>query len=135
VSENEISNEIKLLAKKYNVNVMRNEKARNNNGYVCGDYIHLGNFDKPNLELAAFFHELGHFLRNQILNSNRSVCKLSNESLAWEIALAKAKEEGYEWDFYGEELNYARKCLKSFVNSNENHIGPYYNTCSKEKEI
>jgi len=58
-----IPEKLQTLAKKYGVAVERNaEMADHNQGAHAGTDIWLGEFDDPDLEVVAFFHEVGHAL-------------------------------------------------------------------------
>lgn len=113
-----VSKRIQEIAKKYNVEVVRDvENCENNQAAYCGEEIVLGYFDDENKdnELVAFFHELGHVEAGKRLKRSSYFSKISQESMAWEVGLNIAKEEGYEWNYYSPQMDYARTCLASYL--------------------
>lgn len=117
----ELSNEILELAKKYNVNVDRDIwNDLKNTSWSAGNDIYIGEYEDYNIELVSFFHELGHIKMPEFF-SNKRVClaKMTQESLAWEIGLNLAFENGYIFDGYV--LEWARKQLKTY-NRDENFL-------------
>ena len=116
--------EIERLADKYGVKlVSAEENARANGEYrnnmaSAGSTIFLNAFDDPELELAAFFHELGHIEleRSPYFHQKVTFCKISQEALAWEIGFSLAMAEGYNWEYHSKQKCYARDRLKSYVN-------------------
>lgn len=110
-----ISPRIQALADKYGVKVRRDTvNCSPNTGCFCMD-IALGAFDDPDIELVAFFHELGHFLSPPVIKRGNFMCRWSQEGLAWELGLAAAFEEGYEWKYQSKEMIWARAQLKTYV--------------------
>lgn len=124
IINNKIPTNIQDLAAAYNVSVSRDTvNTTINEGASAGRDIYLGNFDDPDLELVAFFHELGHVL------SEERVCKrgcvlnvLSREGLAWELGLGIAFKHGHEWDHKSKEMKYARCHFISYVNNDATKI-------------
>jgi len=120
----EIPTSIQELAATYGVSVSRHTvDTVVNEGCSAGRDIYLGKSDDPDLELIAFFHELGHVL------SEERVCKrgcalsiLSGEGLAWELGLGIAFEHGYEWKYDSKAMKYARRCLVSYINNDATKI-------------
>jgi hypothetical protein len=114
---------IEDLACKYGITLVSAEENKRANGEhrnhmaSAGSTIFLNEFDDPGIELAAFFHELGHVevSRSPYFRGDQSVCKLSQEALAWEVGFTLARKEGYNWDYYSKQYNYARRCLKSYL--------------------
>ena len=106
-----------IIADKYNVTVQRDtENCDDNAGGSAGKDIWLGNFNDPEIETVAFFHELGHTLSNKLVCKRGStMTKLSDEGLAWELGLGIAFEHGYEWDYYGHVMIWAREQLKTYI--------------------
>lgn len=123
---------IERLADKYGiVLVSAAENARMNgewrNNMACaGSTIFLNEFDDPDIELAAFFHELGHVEcgRSPYFHQHTPLCKMSQESLAWEVGLSIAAAEGYHWDYHSKQLKYARQCLISYIH-NHGELGGF----------
>lgn len=118
------------LADKYGLTIIDAETNAKNNGpnpnqmASAGSTIFFNYFDDPDIELVAFFHELGHveISRSLLFNKNSfSFCKISQEALAWEFGLAIAAKEGYHWDYNSKQLEYARDCLMSYIN----YEGPF----------
>ena len=84
----EIPETIKKLAEEYGVSVSRDiENCNPNQGAIAGKEIWLGRFDDPEIEVVAFFHELGHVMSGKVLKRGRTLTKLSGEGLAWEPGL------------------------------------------------
>ena len=101
---------IVTIAHKYNVSVIRDiEHCGNNYGASAGKEIFLGSFDDPELELVAFFHELGHTLSSTVCKGGHTMCKISGEGLAWELGLGIAFEHGYEWKYDSHVMKWARE--------------------------
>ena len=97
----------------------KNNGAHPNNLASAGSTIYFNKFDDPDIEVIAFFHELGHVEAGRSLSLahyRSSLCKLSQESVAWELGLNIAAREGYTWAYNSKELRYARECLKSYLN-------------------
>jgi len=115
----EISANVQELAATYGVGISRdivNETA--NEGWSAGRDIHLGEFDDPDLELVAFFHELGHILSEErVCKRGSTLTVLSAEGLAWELGLGIAFEHGYKWKRDSKEMKYARHCLMSYIDN------------------
>jgi len=115
----DISDSIQKLAALYDVTVTRdtvNDVV--NAGASAGRAIYLGKFDDLDIELVAFFHELGHVLSEErVCKRGYMMCVLSSEGLAWELGLEIAFENGYHWDYNSKEMKYARRCLMSYVNN------------------
>lgn len=124
--------QIEQLASKYGITLVSaedNAKANGehrNNMASAGSTIFLNDFDDPDLEIVAFFHELGHVEagRSPYFHQRVSLCKLSQEALAWEIGLSIANKEGYSWDYYSKQLDYARNCLQSYLHY-EGNLGGF----------
>jgi len=97
------------------------ENCEINEGSCAGKQIFLGQFDDPEIELVAFFHEIGHTLSNErVLKRGRTMCILSGEGLAWELGLGIAYEHGYKWDYHSKPIEYARRRLKTYINNKNN---------------
>lgn len=114
----EISDDLQALAHKYGVTVERdNCNLHPNEGAVAGNNIWLSSFDDHQLELAAFFHELGHVRAPTITKRGMYgvVSKFSAEALAWELGLGIAWDEGYRWDSDSHVLQYARAKLATYA--------------------
>ena len=117
----EIPDRLKKLSEKYNVSVQRDPKCDRNEGASAGFDIYLGEFDDPDIELVAFFHELGHCLSNILVcRRGYTMCTLSSEGLAWELGLGLAYENGYTWDYHSKEMIYARSRLETYIHNSDN---------------
>lgn len=118
--------EIIKISEKHGVSVFRDiENCNKNSGTSAGHEIFLGEFDDPQIELAAFFHELGHTLSNKlVLKRGRRMCTLSGEGTAWEIGLGIAFENGYKWDHDGRVMKWARKQLRSYIDGEYDDTKP-----------
>jgi len=84
-------------------------------GASAGRDIYLGKFDDPDIELIAFFHELGHACRKNLLKTIYSLSTLSNEGFAWEYGLHLAMLEGFSWEFESKEMEWARGRLRTYI--------------------
>lgn len=111
------SKRLKELADKYGVELKRDtvNDCANNGWHAYGRIIYLGPFDDPDLELVAFYHELGHIHSQTIRRRGSMMCHLSDEGLAWEIGLDLAYSDGYKWDYYSKQQAYARDRLTSYI--------------------
>jgi GNAT superfamily N-acetyltransferase len=109
------------LADKYGVKVIRAKEAGNNQASCAGNAILMDYFDDPDLELVAFFHELGHIQNNRNSAARFCLSKLANEGAAWETAMHLATIHGYQWplDYHSKEQKYARECLSSYYLTSE----------------
>lgn len=118
----EIPETIKRLAEKYNVSVTRDiENCSKNNGASADQDIYLGEFDDPDIELVAFFHELGHCKSDEmVLKRGYTMSIMSGEGLAWELGLGLAYENGYKWSYYTKEMKWARERLKTYIENSDN---------------
>jgi hypothetical protein len=125
--------EIERLADKYGVHLVSAKEgaeangAQPNNMSSAGSTIFLNEFDDPDIELAAFLHELGHVElgRTTYFHNEVSFCLISKEALAWEIGFSIAKKEGYDWDYYSKQYDYARKCLLSYLHADGRELGGF----------
>lgn len=117
MSDPNLKEEIIKIAKQYGVSAIRDtENCKKNNGASAGREIFLGEFEDPQIELAAFFHELGHALSNElVLKRGRVMSKISGEGVAWEIGFGMAFEHGYEWDYDSHVMKWAREQLRSYI--------------------
>lgn len=73
-----------------------------NHASLVGSEIVLYEFDDPEKELLAYFHELGHYLSNEEFGSMHFSISM-NESHAWTLGLQKLYKLGYRWDVYSDE--------------------------------
>jgi hypothetical protein len=110
------------IAKENSVKVSRSRMCEKNHGKSADPNIYLGVFDSKKIEIIAFFHELGHILANRKSILQQWINSLVQEAVAWNIGLEIAKKYGYSYDFYSDELKYARKCLASYIIKNDNLI-------------
>jgi len=114
----ELPEKLQILAKKYRVIVDRNpEMADHNQGAHAGTQIWLGEFDDPDLEVVAFFHEVGHALaaKKRFYPLGVGMCELSMEAVAWELGFSLAYDDGYRWVYDSKQMEYARKCFFSYL--------------------
>jgi len=118
---NPIPQKLLDIAAKYNVTVKRDMiNDSHNRGSSAGKETFLGPFDDPDIEVVAFFHELGHALSDEMVcKRGRVMSKISGEGLAWELGLGIAYEHGYEWDYHSKEMVWARQQLGTYVNNKE----------------
>jgi len=89
--------------------------------------IYLGKYSNEKIEALCLFHELGHIVSNRNKSNKTYICTLSQECIAWETAielLIKHKDIfNFDLDnYYGEELTFMRKCLKSYFDSEYNEL-------------
>lgn len=75
----------------------------------------MGKFDDPQIEIVAFFHELGH-IASDIGKRKCFLSKLSQEAMAWEVGLTIAAKYGFEWDDKSEALQWARRQIATYIN-------------------
>jgi len=114
----EIPQKLCTLADKYEVTLARDaELADPNQGSHAGTDIWLGEFDDPDLEVVAFFHEVGHALsrKKRFYPLECGMCELSMEAVAWELGFSLAHDEGYRWSYDSKQMEYARKCFFSYL--------------------
>ena len=111
-----IPENIEKIAKDYNVLIQRDvDNYEQNSGGCAGGCIYLANFDDSEIELVAFFHELGHALSNKLVcKRGFTMTKLSSEGLAWELGLGIAFDYGYKWDYYDYVMVWAREQFKTY---------------------
>lgn len=105
------------LEKRFNVIIQKHEDCDPNQAACAGNMIWVGEFDDPEIELAAIFHEIGHII--SIFKTGYCVSKISAEGMAWELAQNIAFDLGYVWKYDGKECQYARKCLNSYRQNDE----------------
>jgi len=107
----------------YNVKISRfydgYGDGNRNYGASAGNDIYLAPYDDPDLEIAACFHELGHILSGRELFPNKNkqyfTCKLTAESVAWEIGFREMAKAGFCLHYNSKEYEYARKSLASYI--------------------
>lgn len=109
----EVSKKIQKLAKAYGERVARHPDCPRNHG-AHGNGIMLGEFDDSDLEIVAFFHELGHTKSPEVVKRGCVMCPLSGEGLAWEIGLGLAFDQGYQWAYNSKEMRWAREQLATY---------------------
>lgn len=111
-----IPKKLKDVADKYGIIVERDiENCEDNEGSCAYKHIWLGRFDDPEIEIIAFFHELGHTLSNELVcKRGRTMTTISGEGLAWELGIGLAFEHGYKWEYNSPAMKYARKQFKSY---------------------
>jgi hypothetical protein len=118
---NDIPKAIQDIAKQFDVTVQRDTvNDCNNNGWSAGSDIYLGSFDDPEIEIVAFFHELGHTQSPKLVKRTHSLTTISCEGLAWELGLSLASELGYEWEYDSKQRKYARDRLKTYRENDDN---------------
>lgn len=117
-----ISERIYKLADILKVKVQRDtENCPNNQGASAGDDIYLGKFDDENIELVAFFHEVGHIKQREVIRKREYLLStISSEGLAWELGLGIASEHGFIWDYNSNEMQWAREQLKTYRDNEDN---------------
>lgn len=93
------------------------------------DEIFLGKYSSEKIEALCLFHELGHIISSRNKSNKFFICTLSQEAIAWEMAIELIIKHKDLFDFrfdlnnyYGEELTFMRKCLKSYFNSEYNEL-------------
>ncbi len=121
----DISNKIKHIAKMFKVTVCRDiENCDNNTAFCAGNEIFIGKFDDSEIELAAFFHELGHYVMVSTVLCGRphTMSKLSCEGTAWEVGFSIAHQYGYTWGYDHKVMKWARKQFSSYWNSEYNDL-------------
>ena len=70
-----VSPRIQALADKYKVSVNRfPTDVERNHGACAGEDIMLGEFDDPDIEIVAFFHELGRVIMTRRSSRGYSMC-------------------------------------------------------------
>lgn len=121
--------QFQALAETYGVNFRRRTEEEHRNRGYCAVDVELGEFDDPDCEVLAFFHEIAHMKTMELIGLERThtLCTISDEGMAWEIGIALARKHGFKYDFYHPALNWCREQLRSYVENNdaENHTGPY----------
>lgn len=105
------------LANKYGVKLKRDKvnDCTNNGWHASGRIIYLGTFEDPDLEIVAFYHELGHIFSQMIRRRGSMMCHLSDEGLAWEIGLDLAYNDGYKWESNSKQYVYAYDRLSTYI--------------------
>lgn len=111
---------IKELAEKYNVKLEDAfDVCSQNNAASCGCKIYFGEFDDPELKLAAFFHELGHIEFNRKFPDDKFyMSTISKEGMAWELGFLLANKEGFNWYYNSKQFKYGRDKLLTYINYN-----------------
>jgi hypothetical protein len=84
----------------------------------------MGEFDDPEIEIAAFFHELGHHVMSTTVLRGRgyTMSTMSAEGTAWEVGFGLAYEHGYVWNYSHKVMDWARKQLGSYWTSEYNDL-------------
>jgi hypothetical protein len=83
----------------------------------AGNGITLGSFPYPDMELIAFFHELGH---KRPMPRRYCFCRMADEGVAWEWGLNIAYSYGYQWSCYSLAATWGIEQLRSYVGGEEN---------------
>ena len=116
--------QLKAIAKEYNIEAEFNVKdmdGRGRNAGSAGDkMVWFSPFDDKDNLTAAFFHELGHCLFNNIFNkaglsSTHYFCSLSGEATCWEIGFMLAEKHGFKWEYDHPVYKFAYASLFSYV--------------------
>lgn len=122
-----IPEELYNIAGEYDIELGRDIcHVHPNQAVSSGDEIVPGNFDDPDLERFAFFHELAHCIMFDVAynaigvkrtKDSRSLSVLSTEGMAWEFAIILAEKYGYQISKLPEMkgFKFAKACLKSYV--------------------
>lgn len=108
------------IAERFSCRLTRCEYCDRNQGAAAGNELFLGEFDDPDIEIVAFFHELGHFVSGHRLDVTHWLCTVTREAVAWEVGFQLAREYGHDWDYDSKQRTYARQCLSSY-NAPENY--------------
>lgn len=96
-------------------------------GASTDDTIFLYPCSKKWIEELSFWHELGHILLNKTLGKRTHyLSTLSQEGSAWELGLNSASCYGRKWKYNGKEMQWAKKQLASYVNSEYDDLKKYY---------
>jgi len=112
----DIPDRIQEIADQYGIEIIRDPESDRNHGANAGDIIFLGEFDDPDIEWIAFWHELAHCLAPKLVLFGRGqhMSMISSEGSAWELAIGLAYMHGYEWGYYSKELVWARQQLATY---------------------
>lgn len=118
------------IANKEKIKFERNVDQEPNQGWSAGlDVIGLSKFADPSVELAAFFHELGHIYvarEGQKCGNKIALCTLSSEGAAWEKGFSLAASYGYTFAYDSHVCQWARYQLKTYLRKGSNaHIELY----------
>ena len=124
---------IKHLENKYDIKIIYcSEKIHGkveDEASYAGNEIFLGKYSSEKIEALCLFHELGHIVSGRNKSNKTYICTLSQECIAWETAIELLIKHKDLFDFkfdldnyYGEELAFMRKCLKSYFNSEYNEF-------------
>ena len=71
------------------------------------------------IEIAAFFHELGHCESHKRLGPDHVyMSTLSMEGMAWEVGFSLAADYGYAWNFYHPVKQWACQQLATYLEGN-----------------
>lgn len=111
-----IPEELKKIAREYDIILSRDLKnGERNSAYSAGDGIFLNQFDNPDKERFAFFHELAHCIGRELLAKaldtdkmpTHSLSTISLEGFCWEVAQSIAEKYGYHYRWGCDERYYA----------------------------
>jgi len=92
------------------------EDAYMNDSYCAGkDEIILGIYDDEDLEIASFFHELGHCITKK--KWEEGILKFHMELDAWMVGLTEAYKYGYH--IKSSTFEYMVKCIDSYIGYEE----------------
>lgn len=116
MNKRQVKKEIARIAEEHNICVSFNDENCNKNmASSTNNCIFLGEFDDNDIELFAFFHELGHCTFPSKATYHMST--LSNEGAAWEYGISLAAKYEYKYDYNSKEFKYGRKQLATYLKS------------------
>ena len=119
-----VSFDMQSICDKYGIRLILDDEHTDINcgGSAGHNTIMLGKFDDRDLQITAFFHELGHCLFKPV--NNIWMDTLSMEGTAWEVGRAEANKYGFNWDYHSKELTWARNQLKSYTHPHQDGTSP-----------
>jgi len=111
--------DMQSICDKYGIRLILDDEHTDINcgGSAGQNTIMLGKFDDKDLQITAFFHELGHCLFKPV--NNIWMDTLSMEGTAWEVGRAEASKYAFNWDYHSKELTWARNQLKSYTHPHQ----------------
>ncbi len=115
----------KIIEEIYNIKISSATPyigAIKNQAFSSDIEIFLGVYSSAKIEALCLFHELGHIVSNKNKSNEYFICKMSQESMAWEVAIELIIKHKDLFDFEfnlneykGEELTFMRQCLKTYI--------------------
>lgn len=124
---NQIINELKPIADKYDVKLSYHEDCSDNNGMSGGDDIYLGKINNYRIGLLIFFHELSHILIERKMRDYGMEYHISstvNEGAAWTDAIFLMRKNGYKVStlYDSLEYKYIRKSISTYFENDINEV-------------